>query len=104
MVRPSGLQRGLSSAPGWSEILTGSPPDTGITHTSLLSSPSGSRPVRLDTNAIRVPSGAHCGSASFHRSPLVSCVALAEATSTIQMWLFRSSNQPVSLNLYASPV
>jgi len=99
MVWPSGDQRGELSPSAWSEIFVSGPPLASITHTSVFCPSSNALPVRSETNAMRRPSGDHCGSASFHSSPEVSCVAWPDAASTTQMCARLSSNQPVSLNL-----
>src|SRR5260370_38093988 len=49
---------------------------------------------------MRVPSGDHCGSLSFQSLPSVICFPLPDFTSTTHRCVRRSSNQPVSLNLY----
>src|SRR5215510_5949241 len=100
MVFPSGDQHGLLSPSSWSEIRVGVPPSDEITQTSVFELSLYSLPVRFETNAIRVPSGDHCGSESFQSSPWVICLAPPLFTSTTQRWVRRSSNQPVSLNLY----
>src|SRR6185295_8017198 len=100
MVLPSGDQRGSRSPSSWSDILVSSPPSAGIVQTSVLRLSSNARPLRSDTKAILVPSGDHTGAVSFQSSPEVICFAVPLLMSTTQMWLRRSSNQPVSLNLY----
>ncbi len=68
---PSGDQRGELSGPSAAEIFVGAPPSALIVHTSVLRPPSYSCPVRSETNAMRAPSGDHCGSVSFQSSPSV---------------------------------
>src|SRR5262245_63287748 len=71
-----------------------------MTQTSVLRLFSNSLPVRLETKAILVPSGDQRGSESFQSAPSVICFAAPLLTSTTQRCARRSSNQPVSLNLY----
>src|SRR5215216_3018279 len=106
---PSGDQRGELSGPGAYEMcvnghelpfaFTSEHPEAAMTQTSLFRSWSYSLPVRLETKAMRDPSGDHCGSVSFQSSPSVSCRAEPERASMIQMCERRSSNHPLSLNL-----
>src|SRR5689334_18264131 len=96
---PSGDQRGWLSGPSAVEIFVNAPPVAAMVHTSVFRPPSYSWPVRSDTNAMREPSGDHCGSVSFQSSPSVICLASPLARSMTQMCDRWSSYQPVSLNL-----
>src|ERR1041385_1694804 len=97
---PSGDQRGELSGPSAVEILVNAPPSAPIVQTSVLRPPSYSCPVRSETNAMRFPSGDHCGSVSFQSSPSVICLAFPLARSITHRCDRLSSYQPVSLNLY----
>ena len=96
---PSGDQMGDVSRSGLVEIFVRLPPATGTVQTSLLRPSSSSSPVRLETNAMRYPSGDHCGSVSFHASPFVIWRAAPDDASMTQRCVRLSSYQPVSLNL-----
>jgi hypothetical protein len=68
---PSGDQIGDESRSSLVETFVRLPPADGMTQMSVLCPSSNSLPVRSETNAMREPSGDHCGSVSFHESPVV---------------------------------